>query len=100
MKRATLLWLIVGIGLLAVRSGLNRHVIAQCETMARPEQPGGGDDGGGGCLPYENPPSTNCTWDPITCNWVGCDDTPVIVDLDGDGFDLTDANHGVDFDLD
>ena len=80
--------------LLFARPG-DPHVNAQ-ESC---DQPGGGD-GGGGCLPSENPPSTNCTWDPVTCNWVGCDDTPVIVDLDGDGFDLTDANHGVDFDLD
>jgi hypothetical protein len=56
--------------------------------------------------------SGGCTPNPIILG--GCDDydfdlcicpsgstkSPVIVDVDGHGFDLTDAAHGVDFDLD
>jgi hypothetical protein len=52
------------------------------------------------CIWYP-PPSTGCTWNdyPI-CDWTGCDDTPIIVDVDGDGFDLTSGANGVNFDLD
>jgi hypothetical protein len=35
--------------------------------------------------------------DPYTCR---CPTSPIIVDVDGNGFDLTDAEHGVNFDLD
>ena len=63
----------------------------------------GGDDegGGGGC--DQLPPVDGCgncfdwDWDICGCVWVGC--SPVVVDLLGNGFDLTGMNEGVDFDL-
>jgi hypothetical protein len=45
-------------------------------------------------------------WNPShSCNYwyTGCDcltDTPIIIDIDGNGFDLTDAGNGVTFDID
>jgi hypothetical protein len=50
--------------------------------------------------PTYPPPSTNCSWDTISCNWVGCDDTPIIIDVNNDGYKLTDATNGVRFDID
>ena len=41
----------------------------------------------------------NCTWDPYQCKWV-CWGSPILVDVNGDGFTLTNAAGGVMFDLD
>ena len=64
------------------------------------------------CQPSGNPPNANCTWSgEPKCEWQcglceagggydmenGC--TPVLIDASGDGFTLTDAGGGVDFDL-
>lgn len=61
--------------------------------------------GGGGC---DQSGSASCqaegwVWDPVNCScdqwggWGGW--SPIIVDVTGNGFDLTDAEGGVDFDL-
>lgn len=62
--------------------------------------------GGGGCDPAE---ANACQadggfWDPVSCfcdhnngGWGGW--SPIILDVEGNGFDLTDAAGGVDFDL-
>ena len=39
-----------------------------------------------------------CVWNPYTCLWT-CSTSPVLVDVNGDGFSLTDAAGGVLFDL-
>lgn len=38
----------------------------------------------------------NGYWDPAICD---CEYSPILIDIAGDGFKLTDAQHGVDFDL-
>ena len=42
-----------------------------------------------------------CAWDfqNCCCNCSGTCNSPIIIDVLGNGFDLTDADHGVDFDL-
>jgi hypothetical protein len=42
--------------------------------------------------------TSNCTWNPYLCSWV-CYGSPVLVDVAGDGFSMTDAEGGVSFDL-
>jgi hypothetical protein len=44
----------------------------------------------------ESPPYTACPYE----NDPGCGGTPVIIDVQGDGFQMTDRNNGVDFDFD
>jgi subtilisin len=42
----------------------------------------------------------DCYWDVWGCAWSqGCNNSPIIIDLDSDGFDLTNAANGVLFDL-
>ena len=64
--------------------------------------------GGIGCPCQPNPPQPpctpncppGCTWDSVNCIWSNCGQgSPVIIDLDNDGYALTDAAHGVRFDL-
>lgn len=56
---------------------------------------------GGGC---PEPPlqgscdSGYCWWDDVACQ-CRCNFTPILIDVEGDGFDLTDAEGGVNFDL-
>lgn len=53
-------------------------------------------------LPARLPPNcpSGCAWDTTSCTWVNCGSgSPIIIDLDNDGFALTDAAHGVRFDL-
>ncbi|HJQ70368.1 MAG TPA: hypothetical protein VKA70_15430 [Blastocatellia bacterium] len=59
---------------------------------------GGGGGGGGG---FCDPSFIICEFgvpDPETC--LCSDDSPIVIDTLGNGFDLTDANSGVRFDLD
>jgi hypothetical protein len=62
------------------------------------------------CTP--NPSSPDCTrstppncaptchWDTVRCVWADCGPSPIVLDISGNGFDLTSAADGVNFDLD
>lgn len=65
--------------------------------------------GGGTCTAPGPPPcsfstppncATGCTWDSGSCQYINCGVSPILVDLTGDGFNLTSAVNGVNFDLD
>lgn len=59
---------------------------------------GGGDDGGGGCEIQMC--EAGCNW---SCDWQACVgsgcDSPIVIDVAGNGFDFTDAQGGVLFDI-
>lgn len=61
---------------------------------------GGGGGGGGGCDPQDE---WDCEYfgghqdENCVCVW---DEDPIIIDVLGNGFNLTDAAHGVNFDID
>ena len=54
------------------------------------------------CTPKDRPPQSppNCRWDwsLVSCSWY-CVPTPIVLDVVGNGFDLTNAINGVNFDL-
>jgi hypothetical protein len=41
-----------------------------------------------------------CQWDPSACAYVNCGVSPILLDTTGEGFNLTSAANGVNFDLD
>jgi hypothetical protein len=53
-------------------------------------------DGGGCDFGICDPP---CHWDSNACDCVGCD-SPIVIDILGNGFGLTDVTEGINFDLD
>jgi len=57
----------------------------------------------GDCPCSPNPPQPPCQngyWQGApSCRWAGCDGSPIIIDLDNDGYKLTNAADGVHFDL-
>jgi hypothetical protein len=61
---------------------------------------GGGGGGGGGCDPQD---VSDCEWwgghETDDCRCVWDDEDPIIIDVSGNGFNLTDAAHGVNFDI-
>jgi hypothetical protein len=76
-----------------------------------PTSPNEGGGGIGGSTPtptpppqscYGRPPTTCYTCDTVSGSWVpipNCTSTPIIIDVNGDGFTMTDAQGGVTFDL-
>lgn len=54
-----------------------------------------------GCY-NSTPPNcaSTCHWDYTACAYVDCGVSPIVLDINGDGFALTDADSGVNFDLD
>jgi hypothetical protein len=60
------------------------------------ESCGGGGSGGGGCgLTFEGGGSNPCECDPYSPNCV----SPILIDVAGNGFQLSSASAGVDFDI-
>ncbi|HEU4387846.1 MAG TPA: hypothetical protein VFV34_08620 [Blastocatellia bacterium] len=62
-----------------------------------------------GCSPLgppacatSTPPNcaSTCHWDVTACQYLDCGASPVLLDITGDGFNLTSAPNGVSFDLD
>lgn len=58
------------------------------------------------CGPPPPPPTTPCScagqqwkWEPASCSYVCESGSPIILDVDGSGWNLTDAAHGVSFDF-
>jgi hypothetical protein len=50
--------------------------------------------------PYGQPPGgcSNPVWDTVNCTWT-CSGSPIIIDISGQGFSLTNAANGVKFDI-
>ncbi len=76
-----------------------------------PGEGGGGGGGGLGCtVPTGAPPGYSCDppdipcdptighWSSIWCACI-CNSSPILIDTSGNGFDLTDPQHGTSFDL-
>ncbi len=53
---------------------------------------------GGGCVPFECDPNIE-RWNQYLCDCVPTN-SPILIDLSGNGFNLTNAANGIDFDLD
>jgi hypothetical protein len=60
------------------------------------------------CVPTNSPPCTGstppncastCHWDSTVCQYMDCGVSPIVIDINGDGFDLTSAANGVNFDV-
>jgi hypothetical protein len=66
-------------------------------------QYGKSNNGAGCCVCSNHFTSSHCVdYDPDTCTCNGCDTcggSPILIDINGDGFHMTDAEHGVQFDL-
>ena len=59
-----------------------------------------------GCGPIPPKPQQPCScsgqtwvWNSSTCSWVCSGGSPILIDVDGSGFHLTDYNHGTMFDF-
>lgn len=87
VSRATITATSATVGTPAVQDNLNLIV-----------NPPGDEGGGGGFCPAEDCSGSNfgCFWDYAICT---CECSPVLIDVSGNGFNLTDVNGGVNFDL-
>ncbi|HEY6802656.1 MAG TPA: hypothetical protein VI306_03660 [Pyrinomonadaceae bacterium] len=44
--------------------------------------------------------TSTCHWDNVSCTYMDCGPSPIVIDVNGDGFNLTSVSDGVHFDLD
>lgn len=67
-------------------------------TVNPPGNEGGDDGGAGGFCPAEDCGTQflGCYWDYVYCQ---CECSPILIDVQGDGFTLTDISGGVTFDI-
>lgn len=89
MRKVTLLMLVVLIGLVTMQADLTKPVAAQTQYCTNCPEPYGG---------YCNDWGVQWYWDEERCECV-YQASPVVIDLDNDGYRLTNAADGVRFDL-
>jgi len=79
-------------------AALNQGLMLTFQLPSTSDGGGGGGDGLGGCAPSYCEQFANDN--PNAVVPVCCGASPIIIDVAGDGFALTDATNGVNFDLD
>jgi len=88
MRKITLLMLIALVGFLVMQRNWTKFALAQdCDDVPDCQEPYEGY-----CWQFEE----GSVWDPYICD---CAVTPIIIDLNNDGYNLTNAANGVHFDL-
>jgi hypothetical protein len=82
-------------------ANINPMNVTTCDCTAIqsvfPPPTGGGGGTGGGCPQSIHDPESDGGASPQLCN--GCNCSPIVIDVDGDGFDFTNVEDGVVFDI-
>lgn len=75
-----------------IRGPIDHHYGRQCSSCSPSGPPGCASSTPPNC-------SSTCAWNITTCQYENCGVSPIIIDVNGDGFRLTSAANGVNFDL-